>query len=72
MKLKDYKGAIDSFERTLDLSKAMGDEVAENAIKSALSDINKKMAQVRIFIVTLLVGDKLIIQNTKHSFTVTR
>ena len=44
VKLKDYKQAVDSFEKTLDLSRAMGDEVAENAIKSALNDVNKKLA----------------------------
>lgn len=46
VKLKDYSGAVDSFERTLDLAKVMGDETAESAIKSALNDVNKKIAQV--------------------------
>lgn len=43
---KDYSRAVDSFERTLDLAKVMGDETAESAIKSALNDVNKKIAQV--------------------------
>ncbi|KAF6032938.1 TTC25 [Bugula neritina] len=45
VKLKDYKGAADSFEKTLNLAKSMGDEIAENAIKSALSDVNRKISQ---------------------------
>lgn len=46
VKLKDYSGAVDQFEQTLDLAKVMGDETAENAIKSALNDVNRKIAQV--------------------------
>ncbi|XP_067928491.1 outer dynein arm-docking complex subunit 4-like [Watersipora subatra] len=44
VKLQDYKGAAKSFEEALELSRDMNDEVAENAIKSALNDVNKKMA----------------------------
>lgn len=47
VKLQDYKGAAKSFEEALELSRDMNDEVAENAIKSALNDVNKKMAHVR-------------------------
>lgn len=45
-KLQDYSGAIASFERTLELAQSIEDEVAEQAIKSALSDLNAKHNQV--------------------------
>lgn len=50
VKLQDYSGAVDSFEKTLDLAKSMGDDVAENAIKQALNDVNKKIAEVNQYL----------------------
>jgi hypothetical protein len=43
VKSKDYQAAVDSFEKALEMSKAQGDKAAEQAIRKAIEDVNKKI-----------------------------
>ena len=45
MKLGDLRGALQSFEKALELAKILEDEAAENAISKALSDVNERLSR---------------------------
>ncbi len=45
VKCGDLQAALDSFEKSLDMAKLQGDELAESAIKKAIADVNKKIVR---------------------------
>lgn len=45
VKLKEYQGAADSFEQALELAQTLGDRKAEDAIRTALEDVNEQIVR---------------------------
>ena len=45
MKCGELEASIDTFEKALDMARLQGDKQAENAIKKALDEVNKKIVR---------------------------
>ena len=43
-KLGDHQGALETFEKALELAKILEDEAAEKAISKTINDINNRIA----------------------------
>ena len=45
MKLEEYQSALDSFENALEMARLQDEKKAEQAIKTAINDVNSKIVK---------------------------